>query len=76
MQTSTTFHQMSSGQTTKTFTTFFQKGSGWKTRTFEQWKGGEFEESFSSDTSWFSTETECERDMQRRMQDHKEMGWS
>ena len=71
----TTFIQLRQGSETRTLIVVFTPGSGWTTKCYVTWKGEYAGELSFSDASWFSTESECKTDMERRAMEMTKMHW-
>lgn len=67
--------QSSRGFETRTLTLHFQEGSGWITKCFTTWKGEDSGELKFSDSQWFSTQQECEKDLEKRQEQFNLLGF-
>jgi len=65
---------LTSGTQQMQLRTTFTQGQGWMTQRFDLWRG-QWEQGSLSSQSWFSSEQECELDLQQRTEDFLLTGW-
>ena len=65
---------LTSGTQKMQLMTTFTLGQGWMTQRLDLWKG-EWEQGALSSQTWFSSEMECELDLQQRKAEFLLTGW-